>query len=196
MAMFEFTIDNRVYVVNRSGGPLDEVTLSLAEMEMGTKLPAELRDFMLRFNGGLPVPNNIPEDISVHVRLRWKPSSAAAARSGRNTNLERIYRINGDPSVNLVRANKDFKGRIPADTITFGYDAGGSQFLIGTGDENRGKILFWARGWESELDDDENPNYDNVAEVANSFVQFLKGMAPEPGPDESDEDWEKRYFPA
>jgi hypothetical protein len=193
--MSDFFIDGRSYGVERAGGVLSANVLADAELAIGATLPAELRNFMLRFNGGLPYPEDIPESVSIHVRLRWNDGSPAI-KYGRSANLERVYRVEGEPAVDLVRANRDFRGRIPEDTITFGYDAGGNQFLIGIGEKNRGKIFFWAKWWEADRDAGQMPSHDNVAVVADSFLHFLKGMSPEPLKDESYEDWEKRCFHA
>lgn len=92
---------------HEEGAPVDAALLAATERAIGVALPAPLRAFWARHNGGWPEDDE-PHPLGVHgyVPLGDGPTCAVA--------------LHGD----LVEANPDFAGLIP-----FAYDAGGNTFL-------------------------------------------------------------------
>jgi hypothetical protein len=136
--MAEFVLESRKFIVDGSGIPLNESTMTAFETQVGTKLPTQLRSFYLRWNGGLPCPEDIPEDKGICVRVYWK-SGVEAARGGAVASFENMFRINAEPSSDFLRTWKDFKHRLPQDVLCFARNPGSSLFLIGL------RTITWAK---------------------------------------------------
>ena len=191
--MTNFVLENRSFNVYRAAHSLSENEITAFEGQIGTQLPFQLRSFYLHWNGGLPYPTDIPDDKSAWVRLYWA-KGVKAAQGGPAACFQGLFRINEEPAIDFLRTWNDFKHRIPQDVLCFARDPGGSQFVIGIKEYNLGKIFFWDRDYEADIDDGETPNYDNIAFVANSFTEFLLALREEPDEGESLEDWVKRVY--
>jgi len=192
--MAEFVLENRHFKVLEPGNVLVENDIVDFEAKLGFRLPPQLHSYYLHWNGGLPCPVEMPLSKSVWVRLHWK-KGAEAARLGPATAFSGLHEINSTPAVDFLRTWNDFKDSLPNDVLCFGLDPGGSQFLIGIKDYNLGKIFFWESSYQANIGEGETPNYDNIAFVANSFVEFLLALREEPNRGESLEDWVKRAYP-
>jgi hypothetical protein len=191
--MVDFVLENINFDVIEPGEPINEKDLYDLEAKLGTQLPAQLRSYYLRWNGGLPRPSSIPLNKSAWVRLYWKPGSEAA-RVGPAASLQEFAEINSSPDMDFLRIWNDYKHRIPQDCLCFACNPGDSQFLIGIKDYNLGKIYFWQRDYQADIGAGELPGYDNIADVADSFVEFLLALREEPYEDESLEAWVKRVY--
>lgn len=191
--MADFALENINFDVIESGEPVNEKDLGDLEAKLGVKLPAQLRSYYLRWNGGLPRPSNISLNKSAWVRLHWK-QDAEAARVGVATSLQELFEVNSSPSIDFLRNWNDYKHRIPQDVLCFACDPGDSQFLIGIKEHNLGKIYFWERAYQANLGAGEIPSYDNIADVADSFVEFLLALREEPNPGELMDAWVQRVY--
>lgn len=193
--MVDFVLENVSFDVESSSEAIDETCLKALDAKLGVPLPSQLRSYYSRWNGGLPIPSNIPMNKSAWVRIFWKPGTPAAS-VGVATAFEGLYKIDStDPGTDFYETWKDFKSHLPQDTLCFARDPGGSQFLIGTQAHNLGKIYFWERSYQADIANGEQPSYDNIADVANSFVEFLLALREEPNAGESLEAWVKRVYP-
>ena len=192
--MDQYQVGGKQFGVVLAGEPVGPSDIAALEAAIGVKLPDQLRSFFLKFNGGLPFPLDLPEDNAVWVRLDWPPDSRAAS-AGVGADVARILSINSPPQVDFLRTWKDFKHRIPPDMLPFGYDSGGSLYVVGTGPDNLGRIYFWERSHEADVGAGQRPGYDNIAEVAPTFEEFLLAMRPEPNTGESMVEWRRRVYP-
>jgi len=192
MSTEQFAISGKSFGVENPGPAVDEAGLKRLEATIGTPLPAELRSYYARWNGGLPFPLDLPEDNAMMVRVFW-PVGAAAARVGPIVAVSGMLRIDGEFN-DFVENWQAFEGRYPKDLLCFQRDPGGSLFLVGIAEHNLGKIYYWARRWEANRSEGEVAGYDNIAYVAPSFLDFLLALRPEQGQDESDEDWIRRHY--
>ena len=189
----ELLTKNQHFKVINPGAVVNEIDISTFETKLQIKLPNQLRSFYLLWNGGLPCPAEMPLNKSVWIRLFWNKDAKAAA-NGPAADLNGLFEINALPSMDFYRTWNDFKDRTPHDLLCFARDSGGSLFLIGIKEYNLGKIFFWDRDYEAEIEVGEIPNYDNIAFVANSFTEFLLALREEPDEGESLEDWVKRVY--
>jgi len=188
-----FELNGRKYAVRNPGKPLDEGQLKGFEEQIGISLPTQLRSFYLRWNGGLPYPLDVPEFSSLRVVVRW-PVGCDAAKGGRVIAVSSMQRFN-DELEDFVQNWEAFRDHLPHDLLPFQIDPGSSQFLIGTGPSNLGQVFYWPFGYAPDREAGEVPNYDNIAFVAPSFLEFLalyRGR--DQGPDESQEDWIRRNY--
>jgi hypothetical protein len=148
--------------------------LARFENLIGASLPDDYRAFMLDKNGGRPDFSN---DRDIWFPVQWNGQKFAAQYQG--SLLESLGSLDAEDRSSLFRkylhTHVNMK-LIPADTISIGAAADGA-VLLGIGDENRGKIFFWAQAYMSP-DDDAVPNYDNVGLVAPDFTTFLKSLRP------------------
>ena len=191
--MKTFQINHRRFEVLDAGDFVSEPDIAALERKIGTQLPAQLRSYYLQWNGGLPYPLDLPEDSTVCVRLRWK-EGADAASWGPVASLHELFLINANPARDFFRTWRDFEDRIPSDCLCFARDPGGSLFLIGIRPHNLGRIYFWSRYYEADLDAGELPSYDNIADVADSFNDFLLALREESQSDESLDAWVQRVY--
>ncbi|WP_395851770.1 SMI1/KNR4 family protein [Cystobacter fuscus] len=144
-------------------GPLATSALDDAEQQLGVRLPADYRAFMLQHNGGRPESDRF--DIS------WQASQAAAA-AGKGSLLSWFFSIYEEREENLLVANRvDFRGRLPSGTVAIGRDPGGNLLLLRTTGSRVGEVLYWLR--EMEAEEGTTPTEDNVGFVADSFDDFL-----------------------
>jgi hypothetical protein len=136
---------------------------AIAEFEArwGVLLPFEYQQFLLKSNGGMPIPENfrVPD---FH---------------GQGSALTSFYGIHNGPEHNrLDQACDVHRERIPADLIPIAWDAFGNEVCIGWKGERQGKIYFWDH--EDELDENGLfvQDYRNVFWVANSLQEFLDSL--------------------
>jgi len=193
MALTEaFELGARKFSVRNPGRPLTDGELARFESELGVALPSQLRSFYLRWNGGLPYPLDVPEFASLQVVVKW-PDNCDAARGGRVISLGKMQRF--DDELEGFMQNWEWcRNHVPSDLLPFQRDPGNSQILIGTGPANLGQIFYWPRGYGPDREAGEVPNYDNIAFVAPSFLEFLALYREEPHPGESEEDWIRRHY--
>jgi len=153
-----------------SGPPIGENDIDELEQKLGVTLPPDYRAFLLRTNGGRPVPEDAfgDEDTGSMMNMFYAVKH------------ERI-------SFTIAQEKRAFRSRIPEDLLPIGDDAGGSQICIGIGPDNYGKVYFWRMYDEEDLDEGEKPDYRNVHLVSETFSEFLDTFR-EYEDDEDDED--------
>jgi hypothetical protein len=131
------------------------------EARRGVLLPAEYKAFLLKSNGGMPIPD-VLEVPGWH---------------GQGSELGSFYGIHDGPKTKrLDWACEVHEERIPADLIPIAYDANGNEICIGWKGKREGKIYFWDH--EDELDENGLfvQDYRNVFLVANSLQEFLDSL--------------------
>jgi cell wall assembly regulator SMI1 len=143
--------------------PVTNDQINRAEEHLGIKLPADYRKFLMTSNGGRPEPDQI--------EVSWSEDQSRC-NHWRTSLVSRFLSIYDGEKANFLEYNQEtFKDRIPKDTIAIAYDAGGNLILLGVGEDNIGKVLFWVKDYEVE--EGEEPGYENVGFVANSLAEFL-----------------------
>ncbi|PWV64754.1 SMI1/KNR4 family protein [Plasticicumulans acidivorans] len=190
----DFVLNGREYEVIEHGSPLSEEELCAFEAQIHIRLPPQLRSYYLKWNGGLPLPTDIPKTSTAWVRVEW-PAGSVAVSVGPAVILSELLIINSDLGADFLQNWNDLKNYIPNDYLCFACDPGSSLFLIGIGESNFGKIFFWEYGYHANIYEGEIPDDSNIAYVADSFVEFLLALREEPGEDEPLEDWVKRMYP-
>jgi hypothetical protein len=140
------------------GPPLKDRDIVAWEDAMGQALPPDYRDFLLEHNGGRPFPNAFPIE-----GLDNNPFVA----------IQVFFRINGKDveSSNLDWNLQVFKDRLPENLLAIACDDGGDLICYSLFGKDVGAIVFWDRHQERD-----EPTYDNVYPIANSFPKFLEGI--------------------
>jgi len=147
----------QVQNANRFGAlPLQR--LEQFEALLGTRLPDEYRQFLLQHNGGKPTP-------SVFM---------ISADEG-DAMLHHVYGLHDGPlHIRLDRARQTYLDRMPRSLFPIADDPGGNAICLGISGNERGKVYFWDH--EMEADEGDEPTFENVYLVAESFASFLKSL--------------------
>ena len=146
-----------------SEGPLALERLQAAVAALRVQLPEDYVRFMLRYNGGRPKPSGFD--------VRWVDRQAVG-QDWRTSSLSMLFPVADPPADSLVRMNQlTFAGRVPADTLAIGSDAGGNLLLLALGGPWVGKVLFWVK--DHEVESGQLPGYENVGLIADNFTDLL-----------------------
>lgn len=146
--------------VTASLTPLDQETIEDFERNLDIVLPSSYRTFLLQYNGGHPQPNMFPIQgfyADTHGLLEW------------------FFCIAEGDVYDLVQNKQVYKNRAPSDLLPIGTDPGGNLICLGVKGKNYGKIYYWDH--ETEGEEGEQPTYDNVYFVADSFDDLLQSLA-------------------
>jgi hypothetical protein len=142
--------------------PLLEEDIDRAERKLGVTFPQEYRVFLMEFNGGRPTPDlfSIKSDdpyMSCDV-MNW------------------FYCISDGDDIDLVSKAGTFKGRVPYGLLPIGDDPFGNQICLCLKESalKEGAVYFWDH--EFGAPNHEEPWYENVYPIADSFEQFLDSL--------------------
>ncbi len=138
-------------------GPFEDKFLKALEQSWGFYLPNDYRYFILEHNGGRPEPRyyNFKEQLV-------------------GSDVHTFFGIYKDPNYNLLCKLRDMGSRIPCDCFPVACDSCGNLICIVIKGSDRGKIYFWDH--ELEAADGEEPSYDNLTLIADSFDEFLNSL--------------------
>lgn len=139
------------------GPPLSDEDIKLLESSVGVFLPSEYRKFLLRQNGGRPTPN------AFSIRgLANNPFGTIHYFFGIGDAIE---------SCNLDWNYAVLNGRLPSNLIAIADDPCGDLICLTLFGDDAGSVVFWDRHTEPN-----EPSYENVYQVAESFKEFLDGI--------------------
>jgi cell wall assembly regulator SMI1 len=153
-----------------------EKHIATVEAKIGAKFPADYRAFLSKYNGGKPRASGAePGDVVFSIKWEKQPWAAEYGEAF----LQSFYSLDEKSTSAWSGAEEAFieQRRIPADLCPIAYDRGSNQILLGISGSRSGKIYFWAKDFEPFEDVDE-PGYENIGFVANSFSEFLEKLRP------------------
>jgi hypothetical protein len=158
--------------------PATEAQVVAFEKRIKAALPADYRAFLVRERGGGRVQIGSAEDIV--FPLKWNGQDWADGLD--EALFKNFYSLDENSAAAWEGAYEAFiqQKRIPSDLLPIAYDAGSNQVLLGISGARKGKVYYWAMDFAPEEDTDE-PGYDNIALVADSFTEFLKKLRPMEG---------------
>jgi hypothetical protein len=151
-------MDEAVRDMNRFG-LLSEERLRVFESQLGCRLPDEYREFLLRYNGCIPIHENfdVPgEDggerpLHCFFALHDQPWDGSTPE--------------GSQGFPLQAALADFRDDGgPADVLPVGKDWSGSYVCVGLGGAERGQVLYW----DHEMV--------QLVPLADTLTEFLSGL--------------------
>lgn len=138
-------------------GGLSEEELASLEEQLGIALPDEYRAFLAETNG------------ADAVETGYLP--------GTDFGVETLFGVDPDQGWrDLVGYVSILEGRIPPGTLPIGGDDFGNVFLLSLDGPRQGTVWFWNHELESE--EDEEPNWDNISHVEDSFTSLLQRLEP------------------
>ncbi len=152
-----------------------EEKITIKEIEeieriIGIKLPYAYIKHLLKYNGGHPVNDCYPlidHILSCNILTHVKTVSCDAQISW-------FYAIYNGEYENFLREYKIFSDRLPKGLIPIGRGAGGDLICLSVDTKTYGKVYFWDR--ENEAPEGEEPWWDNVFLIANSFTDFINSL--------------------
>jgi SMI1-KNR4 cell-wall len=143
-------------------GLIEEKELLIFEEKVGINLPPDYRQYLLKYNGGSPVPSdfNIPNH-------------------GMNS-IDEMFGIHNGPKYLSLESNfETYKNRIPHGLLPIANDNFGNILCIGFLGEAKGQIYFWDH---EECDDGD---WSDIVRISDSFTSFLNSLFEYIDPDET-----------
>jgi SMI1/KNR4 family protein SUKH-1 len=138
--------------------PLDSDILKALEQYWGFGIPKDYREFLIKYNGGVPVPNCFS--------FKYDVEDGSCIHS--------FFGIKKDENHNLLMNIQLYQERIPANFLPIGDDSFGNLILLSVKGSDRGKIYFWDH--EREVAEGEEPDYSNLTLIADSFNEFINSL--------------------
>lgn len=136
---------------------IDQSALEVFESFVGYKLPKEYAEFLKGNVGETPNPSafEVPDEGDSSVQYFFPLLS-------KNKTETIAYKL------------KNYAGRVPEEMLPIGTDPGGNLILLAVTGPQRGKVFFWDH--EQEADDEDQPYYDNIKLLADSFAAFQASL--------------------
>jgi hypothetical protein len=159
------TIDELVAEVESKKAPAPQDQLHAFEGELGKKLPADYRRFLVACNGGY-----------IGGRLWFQGRTPEGKKA--DVGVHHIGGFRRQSHFSLLWARKCYEGRIPKPLLWIMDDPFGNAICLGVTGQHRGKVYFWDH--ENEPDeqdwDGEVETAGNVTLLAVSFTDFVTGL--------------------
>ena len=133
-----------------NGVPVDQSIINSLNFFWGGKLPSDYFNFLSVVNGGIPDSSH----------------SIFQTESFAGSHLRTLFGITPDRYMNIFKHYN-----IPKNMIAIGDDDYGNLILLAVTMQDRGKVYFWDH--ELACEDDEEPGYENLTLIADSFDKFL-----------------------
>jgi cell wall assembly regulator SMI1 len=150
--------------------PLRREDITRVERQLGVIFPEDYRRFLLRYNGGRPKPDLF--------RIE-------AAGPEWDDIMNWFYCINPGDMYGLVENNDELlRSRMPPELIAIGDDPLGNQICIAVKGSKKGSVYFWDH--ENEAPDGEEPWWENVYLLADTFEKFVDSLYGDSTVDEDD----------
>ncbi len=148
--------------MENSWSSINESEIKRVEVELQIKFPESYKTFLLKYNGGRPSPNIFP----IH--------GDSADNQGI---LDWFLCIQEGSHYDITWEMEMYDGRIPRNFLIIGKDPGSNNICLSISGDEYGKVFFWDH--ENEVAEGEEPDYQNVYLIANSFDEFLKSLKDE-----------------
>jgi hypothetical protein len=149
--------------IDDSGPPITEARLQLFESEVGYGLPKGYRSFLLRHNGGRPVPNIMPTP-----RFPGSAESTVQVFYGLDTELE---------CEELMWSYRLWIEDCPKNLLPIACDDGDNQFCVSLAGSDLGNVYYWDYYREVHA---VSTRYPWTYLIANSFEEFLESIREAP----------------
>jgi hypothetical protein len=147
--------------------PVNELIVLNYECLIGSPLPSDYREFIIRTNGGVPTSENNAFKISNYFGYEVECEEII---------IGLFYPAEDEeyPSIQLESNYRVFKGRVPAETVPIASDLFGNQLLLGIGHAVVSRVYFWDHEFECQgLMNRPIDPYRNVRKLCDSFECFV-----------------------
>lgn len=156
--------------------PATQTEVDKFEARVGERLPNDYREFLLTVNGG--APQNV---YDLFCAAKWPektpPDDLETVGINYFYTLEKKDPTDGLDLYFSLETLVEISTRIPANTVAIANDQGSNQYIMSLNSSDFGHVYIWIQDLENP-DDDTEPDYRNVAHVADSFTNFLSCFKP------------------
>ncbi len=90
--------------------------------------------------------------------------------------LRFFYEFSSNINDDILYHLKLYRYRIPKNMISIACDNYGNQILLSVKGPDYGKVYFWDHEQEADTENGEEPSYNNLTLIANSFDEFMNGL--------------------
>lgn len=150
----------------RTTGPtISEAVVLEIEHRIGSDLPTDYRDFLLKTNGGTPEDAYVPEPADIGIVV---------------TGFFSLGEASGDLS--MESALSTWANRYPDGYLPIARCEGSNLLLLGVSRDVRDLVFYWDH--DGEADDNEPPRTDNLTFVASSFTELIDSLTDDEADDE------------
>jgi hypothetical protein len=159
------TVDEFLSEVNNKGGPAALTAIAEFERQLGSQLPEDYREFLIRCNGG-----------HVGGRLWYVGPTPNGARA--DAGVHHVGGFRKETYFSLERHRESYEGRIPRDLLWIMDDPFGNAICLGIAGDYRGRVYFWDHEMEPDADEWNGAveTAGNLQLLANSFTEFVAGL--------------------
>jgi hypothetical protein len=164
------TMDEFVALMACKSPPAPQHQLGAFEAELGTELPADYRQFLVRTNGG-------------HISGWYRFKGLTPRGETWFAYVNHVCGFRDEPHFSL-RFNRgcclSSEAQFPRQLLWIMDDPGGNGICLGLTGKHRGRVYFWihdeqpdAGEWDGEVE-----TASNVIPLADSFTDFIAGVGP------------------
>ncbi|MES2354414.1 MAG: SMI1/KNR4 family protein [Pseudomonadota bacterium] len=139
------------------GRQLVEADIRKLERKLGLVLPEDYKVFLLKNNGGRPIPKFFPIE-----GFENNPQGQIQDFFGLDDPIE---------SCRLEWNYKTFAERLPQHLFPIACEDGGSLICLSLSGSDKGAVYYWDLYGETQP-----PSYDNVYPIAETFKEFLDSL--------------------
>ncbi|MGD9724270.1 MAG: SMI1/KNR4 family protein [Pirellulales bacterium] len=139
------------------GPSIRDADIDAFEGRIGRKLPADYREFLHRYNGGIPEHHVLRDELSGDLGVQL------------------FYGICEGP-FDIDAKRELMRGRWPERLLSIAVDDFGNAFCLSLGPPDYGSVYFWDH--ELEAPEGEGPTEDNLYLLGNSFSEFWNRLEP------------------
>ena len=147
-------------VIEDSKEQLTLEQINNVETRIGFTLPNDYKNFLLNHNGGIPTPNE----------FKFINTNNESSNSLEDF-FHSIFEENGEGNLERKYIYLTNSNRIIGNILPIASDPFGNFVCISLDGEDKGKVYFW----DHELEPEE-PSYENLSLIANSFSEFLNNL--------------------
>ena len=138
--------------------PATSESISDFEGKIGSKLPDDYKNFLLKYNGGQPLPN----------------SFKFFSNKEDGSSVDRFLSLGKEKNSNLLKYYNNYKDRIPSYFFPIAHDAGGNLICISCSESDYGYIYFWDH--EKEQNHAHTDYWGNIYLIDKSFNRFITNL--------------------
>jgi len=150
--------------MTKTGEPIADSKLVEAEKYFGRPLPASYKEFLLRFNGGVPIESYIDFE-GKKLKLQ-------------GDEIKRFYGMGGKPTNDLIHKMDSIGDNIPKGITFIANTHGGNFFLLSLREDSYGEVFYKDHEYEDQslFDPENNLLPESIVKVADGFVDFLSRL--------------------
>ncbi len=150
--------------MRKTGIQVTEIDLSGVEKQLGYSLPLSYREFLLKYNGGVPDESCIDFDGE---KLKIQGDE-----------IKRLYSIGGKPTDDLIHKINTIGYTLPEGIIFIANSHGGNFFLLSLRQDSYEEVFYKDHECEDKTPFDPERGFfpESIVKVADGFDDFISRL--------------------